>query len=264
MTFAVTCPAARVPRRLWLVLPALLVPGFARSGVPAGTVQVAVAANLMPAMPALAAAFTRDTGHTLKLSAGATGKLYAQIRSGAPFEVFLAADEETPARLVREGFAVAASRLRYATGRLVLWSARPCLVDAAGEVLRSGDFRHLAIAAPKLAPYGAAAIEVLTALGLLARLQPRFVQAESIGQAYGFVASGNAELGFVALSQIALAGRIERGSAWRVPAHLHRPLHQDAVLLAAGRANPAADSLLAWLRGEAARAILRAHGYETP
>jgi molybdate transport system substrate-binding protein len=230
----------------------------------AGTVQAAVAANLVPALPALSAAFTRDTGHTLSVSAGATGKLYAQIRSGAPFEVLLAADEDTPARLVREGNAVASSRFTYAVGRLVLWSARPGLVDAHGQVLRSESFRHIAIAAPKVAPYGAAAIDVLTRLGVLPQMEPRFVLAESIGQAYAFVASGNAELGFVALSQVTGPGSAVSGSVWRVPAHLHRPLRQDAVLLRAGEANPTAAALLAWLRGERARAILREHGYETP
>lgn len=226
-------------------------------------VRVAVAANFASPLKALAVDFEKDTGHRMVQSAGATGKLYAQIKSGAPFDVFLAADDETPVRLEQEGDAVAGSHFTYATGKLVLWSAQADLVDGQGRVLASSDFKHLALAAPKLAPYGAAAVQTLTRLGLLTALTPRFVQGESIGQTYSFVASGNAELGFVALSQVYENGRIAKGSGWIVPAHLHSPLRQDAVLLLRARDNPAATALLAFLKTEKTRTVIRSFGYET-
>lgn len=226
-------------------------------------VRVAAAANFASPLKALAADFEKDTGHKMVLSAGATGKLYAQIKGGAPFDVFLAADDETPARLEKEGDAVAGSRFTYATGTLVLWSAQAGTVDARGEVLKSGNFKHLAIAAPKLAPYGAATIQTLTQLGLMDRLQARLVQGESIGQTYSFVASGNAELGFMALSQVYENGKITKGSGWIVPARLHSPLRQDAVMLVRGRGNPAASALLAFLKTEKTRTVIRSFGYET-
>lgn len=228
----------------------------------AAEVQVAVAANFFAPMKAIAAEFEKTTGHRAVLSSGATGKFYAQIQSGAPFDVFLAADDETPARLDKENATVAGSRFTYATGKLVLWSARPDLVDAKGEVLRSAKFAHIALAAPKLAPYGAAAVETLTRLGLLAQLEPRFVQGESIGQAFSFVSTGNAELGFVALSQVWENGKLRSGSAWIVPAELHGPIRQDAVLLARGKDNAAAAALMAYLKSDAAKAVTRSFGYD--
>ena len=230
----------------------------------ADEVRVAVAANFATPLKTLAAEFEKESGHTLALSAGASGKLYAQIKSGAPFDVFLSADDETPSRLEKEGDAVSGSRFTYAVGRLVLWSAQLNTVDAQGAVLKSGNFKHLALAAPHLAPYGAAAVQTLTQLGLLTALQPRFVQGESIGQTYSFVASGNAELGFVALSQVFENGRINQGSGWIVPASLHEPLRQDAVLLTRSRDKAAARALLAFLQGSKARGLIRAFGYETP
>lgn len=229
----------------------------------AGEVHVAVAANFAPPLKALAADFERDTGHRMVMSAGATGKLYAQIKSGAPFDVLLAADEETPARLEKEGDAVAGSRVSYATGKLALWSAQAGLVDGQGQVLATGNFKHLALASPALAPYGAAAVQALTRLGLLTPLTPRFVQGESIGQTYSFIASGNAELGFVALSQVQENGKINRGSGWIVPPHLYRPLRQDAVLLVRANHNPAAIALLVFLKTDKTRAVIRSFGYET-
>jgi molybdate transport system substrate-binding protein len=229
--------------------------------VHAAEVQVAVAANFAGPMKVLAAVFENATGHKAVLSSGSTGKFYAQIHSGAPFDVFLAADDETPARLDKESATVPGSRFTYATGRLVLWSARPELVDAKGEVLKSGQFAHIALAAPKLAPYGAAAVETMTRLGVLARLEPKFVQGESIGQAFGFVSSGNAELGFVALSQVWEKGKLKSGSAWIVPAELHSPIRQDAVLLARGKDNAAAVALMAFLKSDAAKAVIRSFGY---
>lgn len=242
------------------LLPALLllVAALAR----ADETQVAVAANFAAPMQQIAAAFERDTGHKASLAFGATGKFYAQIRNGAPFDVLLAADDETPARLEQEGAAVAGSRFTYAVGRLALWSAKAGFVDPDGEILKRGDFRHLAIANPKLAPYGAAAVETLTALGRLEAVQPKFVQAENIAQAYQFAATGNAELGFVAVSQIFKDGRIAAGSAWLVPARMHTPIRQDAVLLARGRGKPAAVSLLDYLKSDKARAIVRSYGYD--
>ena len=228
----------------------------------AAEVKVAVAANFSAPMQKLAQVFERQTGHKALLSFGGTGSLHAQIRHGAPFQVLLAADDETPRRLEAEGLGVPGSRFTYATGRLVLWSRQPGLVDDKGEVLRSGKFQRLAIANPKLAPYGAAAVETLTRLGLLAELQPRIVQGDNIGQTYQFVASENAQLGFVALSQVHADGRISQGSGWLVPASLHQPIRQDAVLLKAGQGNPAASALLTFLRGDKARAVIRSYGYE--
>jgi molybdate transport system substrate-binding protein len=230
----------------------------------AGEVRVAVAANVTAPMQKIAVAFAQDTGHSAVLSFGSTGKFYAQIRNGAPFQILLAADDATPARLEKEGLALAGTRFTYATGRLVLWSRQPGLVDGAGNVLRSGAFGHIAIADPKLAPYGTAAMETINTLGLLATLQPRMVQGESIAQAYQYVASGNAELGFVALSQVMQDGKIAEGSAWVVPVDLHAPLRQDAIVLATGTGNAAAMALVAYLKSDKARAILHACGYEFP
>ena len=227
----------------------------------AAEVSVAVAANFTVPMQKIASLFEQDTGHKAVLAFGSTGRFYAQVRNGAPFQVLLAADDETPARLEREGAGVAGSRFTYAVGRLVLWSRQPGLVDARGEVLKSGRFDKLALADPKLAPYGAAAMETMAALGVLEAVRPRFVQGESIAQTYQFVASENAQLGFVALSQVFADGRITSGSGWVVPPELHAPIRQDAILLDKGRGNPAATALLQYLRSEKARAIIRSHGY---
>jgi molybdate transport system substrate-binding protein len=225
-------------------------------------IQVAVAANFMAPMQKIATRFERETGHRVLLTSGSTGKLYAQIRNGAPFEVFLSADDETPARLESEAMAVAGSGFTYAIGRLALWSARDGVVDAKGEVLRTSGFLHLALANPKTAPYGAAALEVMQQLGVRKLLESRFVQGESIAQTYQFVASGNAELGFVALSQVWLDGRLTSGSAWLVPAELHSPLRQNAVLLKRSGTNPAAKALLDYLKGPESRAIIKSYGYD--
>jgi molybdate transport system substrate-binding protein len=227
----------------------------------AGDVVVAVAANFAGPLEKIGAAFTSATGHTLKVSSGATGRFLSQIEAGAPFEVMLAADDETPRRLVAEGLAVPGSDFTYAIGQLVLWSATPGLVDDQGTVLASNRFAHLAIANPKLAPYGVAAMEVLKARGLADRVAPKLVTAESIAQAYQFVATGNAELGFVALSQVAVPGKAVTGSMWRVPQALHGEIRQGAVLLKAGARNEAAVALLAWLKGEPAKAVIASYGY---
>jgi molybdate transport system substrate-binding protein len=249
--------SATVLRRLLLplVLCAAALPARADQ------VQVAAAANLAGTIRKIAAAFQRDTGHEAVVAIGSTGKLYAQIRNGAPFEVLLAADAGTPRKLEAEGFAQAGTRFTYATGQLVLWSATPGVVDDRAAVLRVSPQGKLAIADPKLAPYGAAAIETLQNLRLLAAWQPHIVQGENIAQAYQFAQTGNARLGFVALSQVMEDGRIARGSGWIVPAQLHAPIRQDAVLLKKGVGNPAATSFLTYLRSDHARMLLRAAGY---
>lgn len=227
----------------------------------AGTVSVAVAANFTAPMQKVAAAFEADTGHKAELSFGATGKFYAQITHGAPFQVLLSADDTTPARLEKEGKAVAHTRFTYAVGTLVLWSAQPGYVDAQGAVLRTGDFKHLAIANPQLAPYGAAAVQVMDKLGVAGAVQPRLVRGENIAQTFQFVATGNAQLGFVALSQVMADGKIRAGSAWQVPASLHDPIRQEAVLLNPGKGSAAAAALLAYLRNGKAQAIIQSYGY---
>jgi len=232
----------------------------------AGEVTVAVAANFTAPMQKIAKAFEQDTGHKAQLAFGATGKFYAQIKNGAPFAVLLAADDETPARLEKEGLAVAGTRFTYATGRLALWSKKANVVDDKGEVLRSNSFNKLgihkiAMANPKLAPYGIAAMEVINKLGVQTNVIPKLVQGESIGQTYQFVSTENAQLGFVALSQISIDGRITQGSAWVVPQNLHTPLKQDAVLLNPGKDNAAANALLKYLQGDTAKAIIIRYGY---
>jgi molybdate transport system substrate-binding protein len=228
----------------------------------AATVNVAVAANFTAPMQRIAAEFARDTGHRTQLSFGGTGKLYAQIKHGAPFQMLLSADDETPAKLENEGLAAPGTRFTYAIGTLVLWSARPDVIDARGEVLKKGGFNKLALANPRLAPYGKAATEVLAGLGLLDTLTPKFVQGENIAQTWQFVSTGNAELGFVALSQVMKNGKIASGSAWIVPDKLHAPIRQDALTLATGKDNAAAVALTKYLKGDKARAIIRSHGYD--
>jgi molybdate transport system substrate-binding protein len=227
----------------------------------ADEVQVAVAANFTAPMQVIAAAFEKDTGHKAQLAFGSSGKFYAQIKNGAPFQVLLSADDETPAKLEREGMAVPGTRFTYAIGKLALWSAKEGVVDSKGEVLKQGNYAHLAIANPKLAPYGAAAIEVLKNLGMLEAVQAKLVQGENIAQTYQFVASGNAELGFVALSQITKDGKLIKGSAWIVPNNLHAPIRQDAVLLVNGKSNSAAHALMQYLKSGKTQAVIRAYGY---
>lgn len=245
-------------------LPALAILLAVFASAQAAEVSVAVAANFTAPMQKIAAAFEQESGHKATLAFGSTGRFYAQIRNGAPFQVLLSADDETPAKLEREGAAVAGTRSTYAIGRLVLWSREPGLVDDQGAVLKAGSFRRLAVADPKLAPYGAAALEVLDGLGLTATLAPKLVQGENIAQTHQFVATGNAELGFVALSQVMADGKIAQGSGWIVPTRLHKPIQQDAVLLTGGQGNPAAAALLTFLRSDKARALIRSHGYDLP
>lgn len=234
---------------------------FLSAPLQAAELSVAVAANFTAPMQKIAAAFEKETGHKLALSFGSTGKFYAQIKNGAPFEVLFAADDETPARLEREGEGVAGTRFTYAIGKLVLWSKQPGLVDDKGEVLRTGSFERIALADPKLAPYGAAAMQTLTQLGLADALSSKFVQGENIGQAYQFVATQNAPLGFVALSQVYAEDRLTEGSAWMVPETLYEPIRQDALILAKGKDNTAAAELMRYLQGDAAKGVIRSYGY---
>jgi molybdate transport system substrate-binding protein len=227
----------------------------------AAEVQVAVAANFTEPARAIATAFHAATGHTATLSFGASGQFYSQIASGAPYEVFLSADAERPARAEREGLGVKDSRFTYAIGRLVLYSRTPGLVDPAGRVLAGPGFQKLAIADPVAAPYGAAAVETLKGLGLYDRLKPRIVTGASIAQAYQFVDSGAADMGFVALSQVI---NVPGGSRWLVPARAHAAIDQQAILLKTGERNPAARAFMAFLRAPAARAIIRGYGYDLP
>ena len=247
-------------KNLFIPLAVLLFAG----ATPAAEVRVAVAANFAQPMKEIAAEFEKETGHRLSVSQGASGKFYAQISNGAPFDVFLSADDETPARLLKEGKAVAGTAFTYAIGRLVLWSPDEKLVDQGGAVLKSDSFRFVAIANAKVAPYGRAAVQVMQKLGVLSRIEPRVVQGESIAQTFQFVSSGNAQLGFVALSQVWDSGRLRSGSGWVVPEAMHEPLRQDAVLLNPGRDSAAARSLLAYLNSDKARKISERYGYRIP
>lgn len=229
----------------------------------AETTLVAVAANFTKPMNEIAAAFEKETGHSAKLSFGSSGKFVAQIENGAPFEVFLSAGDTEPLGLQKNGFAVAKTDFTYAIGKLVLWSAQANLVDEQGQILTKGGFKHLALADPKLAPYGEAAVEVLKNKKLFDKLQPLFVQGENISQTYQFVSTGNAELGFVALSQVVDVekGKVVNGSAWFVPEALYTPIKQNAVLLSKGEKNPAAVALLKFLKTEPALVIIKKYGY---
>ena len=243
--------------RLLALTAALAFTTLARADV----VQVAVAANFTAPARALAEVFARTTGHEAKLSFGATGAFYTQIKNGAPFDVLLAADNERPARLEKEGDTVPGSRFTYATGQLVLWSAKPGLVDDEGAVLKHGQFGKIAIANPKNAPYGAAAVEAMNKLGLAAALQPKLVTGESIGQTYNFIATGNAELGFVALAQVLEGGKLKSGSMWVVPAQYHAPIIQDAVILKRAANNPAAKAWMELLKTPQSKELIRSYGY---
>lgn len=225
----------------------------------AADTQVAVAANFTEPAKNIAAAFKAKTGHTAILSFGSSGQFYTQMAHGAPYEVFLSADADRPKKAEQDGLAVAGSRVTYAVGRLVLYSKTPGLVDAKGAVLSSGKFEKLAIADPAAAPYGVAAVQTLTKLKLYDTLKPKIVQGASITQAYQFVQTGAAELGFVALSQVI---NEQGGSRWLVPSSNHVPIDQQAVLLYTGEKNPAAKAFMAFLKSPQAIAIIKRYGYE--
>jgi molybdate transport system substrate-binding protein len=253
------CKSLSPPRRA--LIAAGLVWLAAAPAALAADVQAAVAANFTEPARDIAAAFKARTGNEVTLSFGSSGQFYAQISQGAPFEVFLSADAERPARAESDGLAVQGSRFTYAVGRLALYSRDPGLVDGRGKVLAQGRFDKLAVADPATAPYGAAAVQTLQALGLYPKLKSRLVRGANITQAFQFAQSGAAELGFVAMSQV--AGR-QGGSRWIVPERLHRPIAQQAVLLDPGRDDPAARAFLAFLKGPEAKRIIRRYGYGTP
>ena len=243
----------------------VLLAGISQSAF-AATTLVAVAANFTKPMTEIAAEFEKATGHSASLSFGSTGKFVSQLENGGPFEVLLAADETGPQKLVEDGFAVANSQFVYALGKLVLWSATPGMVDDQGKILSTGGFKHLALADPKLAPYGAAAVEVLKNKGLFEKLQPLIVQGENIAQTYQFISTANAELGFVALAQVidVNSGKIGSGSGWIIPNSDYTPIRQGAVLLKKGVENPAAQALLTYLKSAPALAIIKKYGYDLP
>lgn len=251
----------RKPGKLWVVaaLSLLLATGL----VQADEISVAVAANFTEPMKKITAEFEKTSGHKVTLSFGSTGKFYAQVKAGAPFEVLLAADDETPGKMEQEGLAVKDSHFTYAIGKLVLWSAKEAVVDDQGAILKQGSFDHIAVANPKLAPYGAAGMQTLQVLGVYDAIAPKIVQGENIAQTYQFIATGNALLGFVALSQvIGEDGKVKSGSAWIVPQKYYTPIRQDAVLLEKGKDKIAAVDLLKFLKTPYAAKIIQSYGYE--
>ena len=229
----------------------------------AGEARIAVASNFNAAIHALKPKFEAATDHTLTVSTGSTGKLYAQIRNGAPFDVFLAADKRRPRKLDEAGHVADGGRFTYAQGRIALWSPEPERVEGP-ETLAEADFRHLAIANPETAPYGLAARQTLKSLGQWRALQGRTVRGENIGQAHQFVAGGTAELGFVALSQISGPNEPEQGSRWVVPERHHEPIRQQAALLAGAGDKPAARAFVDFLHGAKAAEVIRSFGYTVP
>ena len=247
--------------RRWVGLALAGALALAAGAAAAAETQVAVAANFTEPAKEIAAAFKAATGHSAAMSFGSSGQFYAQISKGAPYEVFLSADAERPAKVEQDGLGVAGTRFTYAVGRLVLYSKTPGLVDGAGKVLASGRFEKLAIADPAAAPYGAAAVQTLQKLKVYDALKPKLVTGSSIAQAYQFVDTGAAELGFVALSQVI---NVTGGSRWTVPAADHAPIVQQAILLKTGQDNAAAKAFLAFLKGPQAVAIIRKYGYEVP
>lgn len=256
--------AGRSRRALRLLLLLLVLPAPV-TAARAGEAIVAVAANFAGAMQRLSPGFDRATGHRVRVSIGASGSLYAQIRNGAPFDALLSADAAIPKKLVQEGRAVPSTRFTYAIGRLVLWTPEPDRIQDGPAVLRAAEFGRLAVANPRTAPYGMAAEEVLRRLGLWERLAPRLVRGENVAQTFQFIASGNVPLGFVALAQVRALPPERAGSYWLVPPDLHDPLHQDAVLLKnPGTGRDAARAFLAYLRSPGARRVIEALGYALP
>ncbi|MDP2608146.1 MULTISPECIES: molybdate ABC transporter substrate-binding protein [unclassified Oceanobacter] len=252
------------PQRAWIIRRSALMLALTLglSTVQADTVSVAVAANFTAPMKQIAADFEKKTGHVTQLSFGSSGKFVAQIKNGAPFEVFLSADQQKPVVLEKAGISVANSRFSYALGRLALWTIKPDTDPLA--TLHSGKFNKLAIANPRLAPYGLAATQVLEEQGLTQKVKSKLVQGDNIAQTWQFASTGNADLGFVALSQISYKGNIKEGKAWVVPLKQHDPIRQDAVLLQKGANNQAAKELLQYLQSKPAHVIIRQYGYEIP
>ncbi len=228
----------------------------------AGDALIAVAANFADAAKEIETVFETGGTHQIDITTGATGKLYAQIKAGAPFDVFLSADQKTPQKLEAENVSIKGSRFTYGIGKLALYSSDPKTLDSenGAKVLADGTFRHLALANPELAPYGAAADAFLKSLFLKERAEARIVTGENIGQTFTMVQTGAAELGFVAYSQVLKDG--QNGSYWLVPQSLYPAIKQDAVLLANGADNQAAKAFLDFLKTDAALAIMKSHGYD--
>jgi molybdate transport system substrate-binding protein len=238
--------------------------GLMSSPVWAGEVSVAVASNFAAPMERLVPLFQKESGHTVKVSLGASGKLYAQIKGGAKFDALLSADEELPRLLIQERVAVGGSRFVYAKGRLVLWSAQPDLVDDKGTVLNKGNFNMLAIANPLFSPYGVAAKETLTKLTMWNSIQRKLDKGDDLSQTYQMAASEKDDLAFIALSQVMRDGKVSAGSWWLVPPEMHNPIRQSAVLLTGAKDQATAKAFLAFLKSEKARAVMRGFGYEMP
>ena len=237
---------------------------FISTPLHAAELNAAVAANFATPMERIVALFQKESGHTVKVSFSASGKLYTQIKTGAPFDVLLSADEEIPKRLILEGLAVGGSRFVYVTGRLVLWSVQPDLVDDNGAVLNRGNFDRLAIANPTLSPYGTAAKETLSKLTMWNSIQKKLKKGEDVNQTYQMAATESADLAFIALSQVMRDGKMAAGSWWLVPPELHNPIRQSAVLLSGAKDQAAAKAFLSFLKSEKARAAMRGFGYELP
>lgn len=255
-----------------LVASMVLLPIILLSEAQAQSINVAVASNFIHPMRALVSSFEKQSSHRVKASFGSSGKFYAQVKHGAPYQVFLSADQAKPIALEKDGFVVANSRFTFATGRLALWSSKENFIDKRLIPLKTNQFNKLALANPKLAPYGAAAIEVLKNIKLDQATQSKWVKGENIAQTFQFVSTGNSDLGFVALSQIirqntpqnaAQVASIKQGSAWIIPSHLHQAIAQDAVLLTKGENNPAAHEFMQFLKSPQAQKIINAFGYET-
>lgn len=244
------------------LIPALIFAVAGPSAAWAAEAQVAVAANFTEPIKAIAAVLEKTTGHTIKVSLGATGAFYTQIKNGAPFDVFLAADDERPAMLEKEGLTAPNTRFTYAVGKLVLWSVDPAKVDDKGEILKSPQVRKVAFANPKTAPYGAAAVEVMDKLGLADALKPKLVQGESIGQTFNFVKTGNADIGFVAMSQVLEGGKLKEGSMWVILQENYGTIRQDAVVLKRGENNEAAIALMKLLQSPNIKDLIRSYGYD--
>jgi molybdate transport system substrate-binding protein len=235
--------------------------GFLALSVHASEITAAVAANFASPVREIISEFEKATGHKANLALGSSGTLFAQITQGAPFDVFLSADQTKPEELEKRNLSVTGSRFTYAIGALALWSSDPKVEDPKDQLLKPGNIQKLAIANPNHAPYGEAAVEVLKNLKVYEALAPKIIQGENIAKTYQFVVTGNAELGFVALSQVLKNGRMEAGRVWRIPDTLHKPIRQDAVLLNRGKQNPAAQAFLDYLKGELARRTMVSHGY---
>lgn len=252
----------KITNVLLLVLCLILVSSIGN----AETTLAAVASDFTKPMNEIATAFKKATGHEAKLSFGSSGKAFAQIQSGAPYEIYLSASEKYPIELEKSGYAVADSRFVYAIGKLVLWSATPGYVDDQGKTLKIGNFKHIALADPTHAPYGVVAEEAMKNLGVLEKLRPLFVMGENISQTFQFISSGNAELGFIGLAQVidVNTGKIGNGSGWIIPDNLHSPFRQSAVLLKKGAENPAALALMDFLKFPPALAIIQKYGFGLP